>query len=148
RIGQEQRVAGWHIGDGDAAGRLYLGDLEIRVGQGRAADAPQVEGDGTVLDGAQFARQARRLRKLHFVALAVVEAQRIAVVATLPGNGQAGGGIQSTREQDDGALTWRRVLRVLHTQPSYLPGELPQSTLCNWIWKRTGRRSRRIQSAS
>ena len=68
--------------------------------------------------------------------LAVVERQRMALVAARARNRERRRGIEAAREQDDGAAHRQR------------PGTLPQSTLCSCTCKRTGKRSSRIQSAS
>ena len=95
RNGEEYGVARWHVGNGDACG-LFLGNINGAIGQGGAADGAQIEVYYLVLNGTQLARAALCCRQLGMGALAVVEAQGVAVVALAAGDSENGGGVEAT----------------------------------------------------
>ena len=73
------------------------------VGQGRAAELAEFDAGEAVLPGAKGFGDAFRCRQLGDMALAVGDGQGVGFKTLLAGDGQAGGGIQPARQQDDGA---------------------------------------------
>ena len=132
---EHHRVARRNVGDRDSR-RGRLGHRDRAVGERRAADSGQVHLHDAVLTHPQRGGDAARGLKLGHVALAIVDRQRVAGEALRRGDRERGGGIEAAGEQYHGA-------RVAH-----FPGTLPHRYLWSWIWKRTGKRSARIQSAS
>ncbi len=86
---------------------------------------------------------AHRRIELGDMTLTVVDRERIALEALLARDGQRGGRVEPAGNENDSPVG-RHDPRSF----AYLPGTLPQRYLCSWIWKRTGSRSARIQSAS
>ena len=79
------------------------------------------------------------------MALAVGHAQCVAGEALLARERERDGGIHAAGNQHDGGFLRMTSMRPFH--PS-TPGSSLHRILCSCSWKRTGRRSARIQSAS
>jgi len=101
--GDEHRVAPGHIGAGDyAALHAARGHGDGLVGEGRAAPAGQVDGDGVVLGQLQGLGNGLGREQFPPVPLAVIKREADHPVARLLGQGGSGGGVQATRQQGDG----------------------------------------------
>ena len=140
---QHDRVARGDVRDRNAA-RRFGRHRERAVGQRGTADVREVDEDRAVLACAERARDRGGRVELGSVALSIRDRERVALETGIACERQHGCGIDSAGEQNYCASSQLRIL--VHT--IYLPGTLPQSTLCSCIWKRTGSRSARIQSAS
>ena len=107
RVRQEDGVARRHVGHGNVVRVLHVAALrhrDVRRQRAGAEDA-QVDGGHAVRRSAERLRHFRRAFELHAVALAVVEAQRVAVEALVPKMRQHHGGIHAAREKDHGGGT-------------------------------------------
>ena len=107
--------------------------------QRRAADAAQVDVHRLVLDRAEHLRDAFGGRELRRMALAVVDAERVAGETLFARERERHGGIHAAGDEHDGSL---------HGHVDHVPGVSPHSALCSCSWKRTGSWSARIHSAS
>ena len=107
REGQEDGVAGRHVGDGDAVAHLgeraALRDLDV-AGERRAAELAQVDVDDDVVLHAQRGRDAGRGLEFDLVALAVAEGHGVDVEALGLGDRECGGGVEAAAQQADGFL--------------------------------------------
>ncbi len=143
RPGERQRqhdgVARRHVGHRNAGGGL-LRDRDRSIRQRRAADAGQIDAHDPMLARTQRPGNSHRRVELRSVPLTVVDRERIALEALLARDGQRGGRVEAAGKQHD--------RRCGTPWSCYFPGTLPHRYLCSWIWKRTGSRSSRIQSAS
>ena len=103
RDSQENGIARGHVSYRNACG-FFFGYGNGGVGERRATNAVEIEGNHLVLHTAVGTRYAFGGVQFRPVALAVVEAQRIAGVALRARHGQHGGGIEAARYQHHGAL--------------------------------------------
>ena len=78
-----------------------LGHVDV-VGQRRAAERAQVDVGHDVLGDAQGRGHPGRGLELDAVPLAVAEAQRVGLEAVGAGDGEHGGGVEASAEQDHG----------------------------------------------
>ena len=65
-----------------------------------------------VLPHSRGSGDASRRREFGIVALAVIQAERVAVVTLLAGNGQRGGGVETTGKEDDGIRHGMRLTMI------------------------------------
>src|SRR5690606_25022790 len=137
----KHRVAGGHVGDRDTAGGL-LGHGDGGVGEGGPTDTAQVDAHRFVGHRAEGLAQPVGGGRLGAVALAVVETEGVAGAALVAGNGQHGGGVEAAGYQHHGLVGF-----VGHGGSQW-PGWSFHSSLWSCSWRRTGRRSAMIQSAS
>ena len=71
--------------------------VDIR-GQRAPAEGPQVDLNNPMLARAKVPSHARRSLEFNLVPLAVIEGERVALVAVAPGDAQAGGGVESSAQ--------------------------------------------------
>jgi uncharacterized integral membrane protein (TIGR00697 family) len=113
RVGEKDRVARRHVGDGDAAANL-VGRAVFRQrdvgGERRAAEDAKVDDEDLVARGAERSRDARRRVDLGSVPLAVVERQRVRLESALARDGQCRGRVDAAAQEHDGPLHEASVL--------------------------------------
>ncbi len=97
--------------------------------------------------GAERCRHAGRRREFRRVALAVGEADGVAVAALRPGRSRGRCAESSPPETSTTAATAGRAAAGRCVGCAHRPGSLPHRTLCSWTCRRTSSRSARIHSA-
>jgi glycosyltransferase involved in cell wall biosynthesis len=122
RVRKEDRIACGHVSDRNARrhlrGRARFGHVD-GGGERRSAEDIEAEPDGEMLFGAKEFGNACGRGEFLFVALSVVEGERVAGVSLAPREGEAGRGIESAAEQAHslwgrGSLLGISQMRVLY----------------------------------
>ena len=103
--GEKDGVACGDVGGGDSGGHFVLGSIFGDVDGSRECGARKRLGielvDDVLFDASCLGDFFRRF-EFKFVSLAVIEGDGVAVEALFPREGESGGGIESSTEQNDG----------------------------------------------
>ncbi|EAT09859.1 hypothetical protein SKA58_05360 [Sphingomonas sp. SKA58] len=113
---QEDRVARWHIGDGDVAAHPTLGHGYVGR-QRRSAKGGEVERQDDVTDRVERLRHARGGAQFDAMALVIVDRQREEAITRLARQRTRHHRIETARQQDDGKF----FLSGNHRAPLRLP---------------------------